>query len=303
MKVRMDLYLFFSILFIVLVFLLTLYPVIGFYFTYVSSPHDLLPGSSFIYYAQILPHLPLNTTSAYVVRLNFTYVDSEEYLVDVTLYELEYPREISIRPLRYGGFSFSAERIDVLCNTRVALSYQNSSLVRMVIPKATGNVSIVNDVKYLFFEETGSYLGRRPLSLSYPEKYLGFAWTYRGVIVNTISNNSDSDIAKIALFVRVNEHYLAYQIVNNQLIISQALLNDLGYVCPVLRNLVEVDLKIASELGYTDEERLQLNYTDIVPSDQAWNLVFWDNFNALAPLSYALIAMAIILVILRARRG
>jgi len=297
MKARMDLYLFFSILFIALVFLLTLYPVIGFYFTYISSPHDLYPGSSFIYYANILPHLFYNTTSAYIVELNLTYVGPEEFLVDVTLYELEGPRRISIRPLREGGFSFSAERINVLCDTSVALSYQNSSLVRMVMPKATGNVSIVNDVKYLVFEKTGLYMGRWPFTLSYPEKYLGFAWTYRGVIVNTTSNISDS-----ALFVRVNEHYLAYQISVTQLIISQALLNDLSHACPVLLDLV-ADLKIASELGYTDTEILQLNYTDIVPSDQAWIQVFWDNFNALAPISYALIAMAIILIILRVRRG
>uniref|UniRef100_A0A7J2TAZ4 Uncharacterized protein n=1 Tax=Ignisphaera aggregans TaxID=334771 RepID=A0A7J2TAZ4_9CREN len=301
MKVKIDFYYFFSILFIVLVILLTLYPVIGFYFTtYISSPHDLSPGSSFIYYAMILPHVGYNTTSVYVAKLNFTYVDLDEYLIDVELYRLEGPGGISVRPIREGGFTFSAERVDTLCNARMTLRYQNSSLVRMVMPKVAGNVSIVNDVKYLVFEKTGSYMGRGFLSLSYPEKYLGFAWGYRGVVVNTTSNSS---IAEIATFVRIDKHYLAYQVVADQPIISQALLNDFGHLCPVLHNLVEADLKIASELSYTDEEMLQLNYTDIVPSDQAWLRVFWDNFNALAPVSYALVAMALILIILRVRRG
>ncbi len=299
----MDPYLFFSIIFIVLALLLASYPILGFYFTtYVSSPHDLVPGSSFTYYTRILPYLSHNTTSMYIVRLDFIYVGSEEYIANVTLYKLEDSHGISISPLRRGGFSFFADRVNVLCNTSVALSYQNSSLVRLVMPKATGNVSIVSDVKYLIFEETGSYFGRGLFSPGYPEKYLGFAWVYRGVVVSTASNNSN--IAEsAALFVHVNEHYLAYQIWVEQPVISQALLNDLGHACPVLHSLVEADRKIASELDYTDEEVIQLNYISIVPSDQAWVRAFWDNFNNLAPLSYALVAMAVILIILRVRRS
>ncbi len=114
----------------------------------------------------------------------------------------------------------------------------------MVMPKVAGNVSIVNDVKYLVFEKTGLYMGRGFSSLSYPEKYFGFAWRYRGVVVNTTSNSS---IAEIAIFVRIGRHYLAYQAVADQPIISQVLLNDLGHLCPVLHNLVKADLKIASE--------------------------------------------------------
>jgi len=309
MRVKTDPYIFFSILFILLVFLLVSYPVIGFLPTYVSSPRNLLPGSNFVYYASILEDLMIYNFTGYVVRLNLTYVGSEEYLVDFTLYELFKFGKISVRPLSKGGFSFTAEKINILCNTSMVLSYQNSSVIRLVMPKTEERVSIVDDVEYLPFNKTGTYMGRGLFSLSYPEKYLGFARTYVGVIVNTTSNNTDiannTILTNNAILVHINGQYLAYQVrTENHLVISQAILSDFGHKCPVLHDLIEAELKVVSEkLSRPGREMIMLNYSDVIPSDQAWAQVFWDNFNSLAPLSYALVTTSILLIILRARRG
>jgi len=305
MKIIRDPYIFFSIFFITMAVLLTSYPIIGFLPSYISKPHDLSVNAEFTYYGTILDRFTHGKPLSYVVGVNITYIGSDKFIVNFTLYELRGP------PLEVGfmdGFRFSAGNISVLCNVNTVLSYQNSSFIRLVIPKATENTTVYDDVKYVGFNRA-SFLGiGRGSFLAYPDRYLGYARTYIGKLVNTTSGTiiTTSNTTKInvsMIFVRIGDHYLVRSLVWPYSIVFQTLLNDFGDKCVGLRALVNLQALEDGEIQSSRwNEALFLNYTNIVPSDQPWIEVFWFNFNGLAPLSYALIVVALILVILRVRR-
>jgi len=318
LNVIRDPYIVFSVLFIVLSVLLASYPIIVFLPSYVSRPHDLILNAAFTYYGTVLDQFTLGEPFRYVVRVDITYAGSDVFVTNFTLYELKGLHKVSVRPLRMGGFSFTAENISVLCSVNAVLSYRNSSFIRLVIPKIAENTTVYDGVEYTGFNRT-SFLGRalgvlerRSLGISYPELYLGYARIYRSRLANTTSGtiivggSDGTGISADALFVRIGDHYLAYQLFWPYSIVFQTLLNDFGDRCLELRTLGETNLQALkdSKMRFTmNNEMLFLNYTNITPSDQPWIEVFWHNFNALAPLSYALIVVALILAILRVRRG
>jgi len=315
LKAIRDPYIIFSVLFASLSMLLASYPIIGFLLSYISRPRDLAVNASFTYYGTVLEQFTFGKPLRYIVRVDITYTGSDVFVANFTLYELRGLFKVSVRPLRMGGFSFTAENISVLCSVNAVLSYQNSSFMRLIMPKVSEDSAVYDGVGYVGFNRT-SFLGRALGGISYPELYLGYARIYRGMLVNTTTGtiiaggSNATEIGADALFVRIGDRYLAYQLFWPYSIVFQTLLKDFGDKCVELRTLADEErLQALEDSGLPrgipprGNEMIFLNYTSITPSDQPWIEVFWYNFNALAPLSYALIVVALILAILRVRRG
>jgi hypothetical protein len=228
----------------------------------------------------------------------------DKYNVSLTLYKLEGPpSRVGYRPLREGGFRFEAGNVSVLCSCSKILVYKNSSLIRLLMPRVGENTTVYNNLVYTGFNRS-SYLGLGLLSIVYPEKYLGFARAYTGSLINTTSGR-DVTLFKhfrINTFVRLGDYYVVYRISFFEPVVHSILLNEFGPDCPALNDIPR-DVE-PGPLGIPQEiEYVVLNYTNTVPSDQAWLEVIWHNFNALAPFSYALVVAALMLLILRARKG
>uniref|UniRef100_UPI00064E929E hypothetical protein n=1 Tax=Desulfurococcus mucosus TaxID=2275 RepID=UPI00064E929E len=118
MRTGSGVYVLFSALFIAIPLILSSYPLLGFLPTYVASPHDLEPGTRFTYYGIVTDPVFWNRSSLHIVEADVTYLGSDAYEVNLTLYKLEGWMHVGIRPLREGGFSFTAENVTVLCNAR-----------------------------------------------------------------------------------------------------------------------------------------------------------------------------------------
>ncbi|RLF17268.1 MAG: hypothetical protein DRJ66_01215 [Thermoprotei archaeon] len=295
---KIDHYILFAILLIGIDLFLVAYPILNFYMTYSSLPHGLSKGMKFKYNAILLTELIRRLKTGYVMMINGTYYDDTDIRITLVLYKLEGYVSIKFRPQQ---FNFTADKITVILNSTIKLSYENSSFIRLILPKYGENITVIDNVKYVTF----SYEGFKRNGL-YPDENLGYAKVYSALVINGSQiiaapwkMREELNFHKPAVFsfLKMSRHMLAEFITSEEFRISLIIVRDLGRYFPILNHIYN---EAKNYLG-DGQEFLLLEYVNSFP-EQAFKEAFIRNFNSLFPLSYALVAIAIILVILKVRK-
>ncbi len=317
----------FSITLVLIVLLLSSYPILSFYITtYLSKPKKLGIGGYLSYLgSEVLSVKGSPTPFFYLLNISR---EANGYKLTIVFYNYSSVLSAGLNVL--SSLPGAMPRVEFskllpLCKASITVSRANeSAILSLILRPYSDHVVRLSSKNWvlLAYIDRSRYLTCSPMSCL-PDKFLGYAHIYSAYPnINNISCvvarpvNGRTYIFPICLinFVKTNRNYilvsvnlrymsLATLIKRNNYtrahFIVDILYRDFGHNCSQIVSMRSLALSNGTRIM---QENLYLYSLSFVPSDQGWRDAFIRRFNSLFPLNYLLLGLAALLVIARARK-
>lgn len=307
----------FSIILVLLVFILSIYPITLFYFKkYLPMPKTFSEQSWILYYGE--EDIVANGNPQLVFyELNVSR-GKDGYIISLVIRNGTVMKNSLYGYLAFppGGMaSIDFSRFVPLCRASLILNNRDdSAILRLIIvPWQRNNTTLTLIRGYaLVVSGTSTRYVHATFSAYDPDKVLGYARIYRAsILINgtvckpyfecpVLYLRTDKMLFLGSIVIRYshldiesNTSYVAKPL------LALVLLSDFKRNCPFLNKLVRlVEEGNASVSG----EYLFLKSLSFIPRDQAWLDAFIARFNGLFPFSYMLLGLAVLIAIARIRK-
>ena len=321
MKAFRDPPIIFSIILVLLVFILASYPIISFYLSsYISKPKEFEQGGYVAYLGEEIIFGRKFGPLAFFYLLNISRTD-KGYLLSLSVFNYT---DVVEQVMRYGGLGFPPSlipRIDFSkltpsCTTVLAVTNASrSSLLRVIILADRNGARSIRleggGVLEAYINGSSSFVAT-PSSRT-PDFFLGYARIYetRNITINTTLADLRGEVS--LLYIKTGSSYILGSAIfrygalaaltrhnfNYTHFVIDSLYRDFGASCPYLARVMKL---VKSRGSNVHNEFLFLYSLSFVPSDQAWWDAFIARFNALFPFNYVLLGLSALLIIARMRK-